>query len=226
MPHSLTPRGPRTASWLSLALLLPWMAACQVATIRPIEPTGAQAQSSQGTPAFNAKTYVESIWASKVVPAAEQDAVDLPTVLTAITSDQAAAEKQYGHREQGRPANFLVKGEGRVLTVDTSSRNGKLILDLPPYDQQPDVSLQIGPVLRGTAVRDAVGFIQFNQFVNQLEYADVANALNDRVAADVLSGLDLAALADKNVSFQGAFTLEKPESIVITPIKLAVGAQS
>lgn len=214
---------PHAARWLGL-LLLPWLVACQVATIRPIEDAGATGSAAQGTQAFDAKSYVDGIWASKIVPAA-QDAAELPTVLAAIAADRAAAEEQYGHREQGRPASFLVKGEGRVLNVDTSSRNGKLFLDLPPYDRQPDVALQIGPVLRGTAIRDAVGFIQFNQFVNQLEYADVAKELNARVLSEVLGAVDTAALPNTSVSFQGAFTLDNPAEIVLTPIKLVVGAQ-
>jgi predicted lipoprotein len=63
----------------------------------------------------------------------------------------------------------LMRGEGRVAQVE----DDRLVLD-------SGVAVLTGPVIRGTALRDALPFIQFSQFTNQLEYARVANALNDR----------------------------------------------
>ena len=39
----------------------------------------------------------------------------------------------------------------------------------------PTVNLQIGPAINGTSLRDVVGFITFNQFVNQVDYADAGD---------------------------------------------------
>ena len=47
-------------------------------------------------------------------------------------------------------------------------------------------TVQIGPVIRGTALRDAVSFIRFNDFANQFEFAAVSNALHERVLRDVV----------------------------------------
>jgi predicted lipoprotein len=63
----------------------------------------------------------------------------------------------------------LINGEGRVTRVEV----GQIVLD-------NGIALLGGPVIRGTALRDALPFIQFSQFTNQLEYARVSNALNDR----------------------------------------------
>jgi predicted lipoprotein len=76
----------------------------------------------------------------------------------------------------------LKKGAGRITQVE----DGRLVLD-------SGVTVLTGPVIRGTALRDALPFIQFSQFTNQLEYARVANVLNDRAvkvaqAAQVKSG--------------------------------------
>jgi ABC-type glutathione transport system ATPase component len=68
------------------------------------------------------------------------------------------------------------------------------------------VSLQVGPAINGTAIRDAAGFINFNQFVNQVDFADAATALNSEVKAKVLKGIDPKSLKGKKVSFTGAFT--------------------
>ena len=60
------------------------------------------------------------------------------------------------------------------------------------------VSLQVGPAINGTAIRDAAGFINFNQFVNQVDFADAATALNSEVKAKVLKGIDPRRSKGKN----------------------------
>ena len=176
-------------------------------------------------PGFSAAAYVNSIWDSQVLPEAASKSTDLGTLLQALQADPEGAKEKYGHREGQRPYNFLVKGEAKVLSVDTTSRAGTVKIDLAPGDGQPDATLQIGPVIRGTSIRDALPFIQFNMFLNQLEYASVSNAMNEKVAEDVIGTLDLASLQGKAVEFEGAFTLEEgkpPTDVLITPIKLTV----
>ena len=77
-------------------------------------------------------------------------------------------------------ANLFVKGRAVVTSVDTRSRVGLALLDLTPADGRADGALQIGPVLRGTALRDALEFVKFGDFVNQIAFAEVATALNER----------------------------------------------
>ena len=129
------------------------------------------------------------------MPTVDQSATDLKTLLDRLKADRAGASQKYGHREGQRPYNFLVKGEGKVLSADTTSRAGKIKVDLAPGDGQPDATIQVGPVIQGTAVRDALPFIQFNLFTNQLEYANVSGALNDHVVKDAIGNLDVAGLA-------------------------------
>jgi len=196
---------------------------CTLWTVRSLHPaagaTGGQS-IEPGKPGFSAAAYVDSIWQSKVLPTVQEQAVDLPALLAALKADPAAAKQKYGHREGQRPYNFLVKGEGKVLTVDTSSRSRMIKIDLLPGDGQPDATIQVGPVIRGTALRDALPFIQFNMFTNQLEYADVSNQLTDRVLKDVTGNLDVPGLQGKTVTFEGAYTLDESGDTLITPVKL------
>jgi predicted lipoprotein len=152
----------------------------------------------------------------------QTQATDLSTLLAALKADPEGAKQKYGHHEGQRPYNFLVKGEGKVLTVDTTSRSGTSKIDLLPEDGQPDATIQVGPVLRGTSLRDALPFIQFNQFTNQLEYADVSNQLNDRVIKETIGNLNVSGLQGKTVAFQGAFTLSDRGEVLITPVQLQV----
>lgn len=120
-----------------------------------------------------------------------------------------------------------MKGAGRVLRVDTASRTGLMLIDMAPYDGRAEAALQIGPVLRGTALRDALPFIQFSQFVNQLEFARVGNALNDRVWKRVLAELPKDRLTGATATFAGAAS--RPEAgglIEIVPVQLTIARES
>jgi predicted lipoprotein len=87
------------------------------------------------------------------------------------------------------PEPSLKRGEGRVTLVE----DRRLVLD-------SGITVLAG-VIRGTALRDALPFIQFSQFTNQLEYARVANALNDRAAKVAQAAL---AKAGDTVRYTGA----------------------
>ena len=116
----------------------------------------------------------------------------------------------------------MVHGEAKVLLINRESRVGLAELDVAPFDDQTDIFLAIGPVLRGNALRDAVGFIAFNDFTNQVEFAQVSDALKDRVDTDVLGAMDIDGLVEDTIQFMGAFTYDDPEEVVIMPVRLEV----
>jgi predicted lipoprotein len=199
-----------------------------IVTLRPLEPSdnadgskSAQGSSFRTSKGFDPVTYVNDLWDSKILPKATSGSTDLVTLLGELARDKEAASQKYGHKESG-PYNFAVKTEVLVDSVDTTSRAGTALLKPIGYTGPAEVKMQIGPVLRGTAIRDGSGEIPFNQFVNQIEYADVGEALNDRVLNDVLKGLDLAALKGKTLVIYGFFTLENPNKILLTPVKIDV----
>ena len=81
--------------------------------------------------------------------------------------------------------------------------------------------------LRGTALRDATGIVRFTDFINQLQFADVANEMNGRVLQTVLAGLTPSALENRIVSFAGAATLDdaaQPPIRDLIPVRLTVEA--
>ena len=78
--------------------------------------------------------------------------------------------------------------------------------------------------VRGSALRDATTFIQFNDFSNQFEFAAVSNALHERVLREVVGRLDLEALVGKRITAIGAATLQAgapaDAAIDLVPIEL------
>ena len=202
-------------------LVLPiLLVGCKIATIRPLEPEG-EARDPQE---FDAATYVDALW-EEDLPAALEQAVDLGELLPALAADPEAAGERWGRREGSGPFHVVVKGSGRVTDVDTSSRTGLARLDIQASDEDREILLQIGPVIRGTSIRDALPTVSFDQFVNQIQYADVANELNARVERELLATLEREALEGRQLRVTGMVTLSDDEVLTITPVRLEVGGE-
>lgn len=185
------------ALFIALSACVPW-------TVRPIDDDSAKSNATTSkTPA----AYVDSVWDTKLIPAILNSATEARTLLDGLASKTGAAAQKYS----------TVKGSGRVLKADMSSRNGLLLIDVAPFDGKADVSIQVGPVIRGSALRDATGVIPFNDFANQLAFADANNALNDRVLKSVLGQIDPKALVGHMVEFAGALEVENR---TIIPVQL------
>ena len=189
--------------------------------IRPLPRPAAPGETA--TPVADpAAAFVEPIWTSKVLPAIEAKAQDLATILPEIKADPQAAGEKYGRHEATNPYSYVVKGTGKVAEVRTQSQAGTVLLDLAGLGEK--VALQVGPVVRGTAVRDATGIVSFNQFNNQLDYADVGKEMNTRALKSATAGLDPQAfpVVDKTVSFFGAMTFDPHNKgpVLITPTKI------
>jgi len=210
---------------LALAALPLLLSSCVPWTIRPID---AEKDQSPAGVASNPVNYVDSIWASKLVPAVTgNEAVDVRVLLDALAASPENAKARYGHRQANGPVYFVVKGEGVITAVDVHSHSGLALVDVPPFDRRPDLSIQLGPVLRGTSLRDATGLVQFSDFVNQLQFADVGNELNDRVLKTVLAPLDKAKLKGSRVSFAGTVAMSDTGDLLLSelvPVKLVVEA--
>ncbi|MBC9032016.1 DUF2291 family protein [Sphingomonas sp. JC676] len=81
-------------------------------------------------------------------------------------------------------AAIAVRLTGRVVAVSDGERARLLSIDTNG-DGSADAIVQLGPVVRGTALRDALGTRIFNDFDSQIEYARYARAINDRVVGQV-----------------------------------------
>jgi predicted lipoprotein len=163
--------------------------------------------------------YADSIWASKVLPTIADKAVDATTLLPAIAKDSTAAGAQYGvPSTTGGAPTFMVKGSGKVTKVDTADPHGPITVEL---GKGLEVKVGTGPVITGTALRDAVG-IGFGEFTNQIDFQNVGTALNNKAKKEVIAKVDLASLQGKTLAFTGAFAASSAEQILVVPTQLSV----
>jgi predicted lipoprotein len=207
-----------------LALVAALTAGCsKVPGVYVYEKDG-QASAAKAGGGADPKSYVADNWASKIVPTVHDKAVDITTVAEAIAKDPAAAGKQYGHQSgAGSPYAYMVKGEGTVTDVDTSVPTGPMTVEIDQKGAKPlKVTIATGPVIAGTAIRDAVGFIGFGDFTNQIDYAGVANQINNKVKTDVIAKADVTGAKGKKVAFYGAFSALTPGTMFVVPTELSL----
>ena len=82
------------------------------------------------------------------------------------------------------PWTFSVKIEGVIVEANTASRAATIGVDTTG-NGKTDAIVQIGPAMRGTAIRDALDFVSFNDFTNQIDFAQFGKAFNHYVDRDV-----------------------------------------
>ena len=153
----------------------------------------------------------------KVQSAIESHAVEATVLAAALANDQAAAEARYGVPAPAGP-EFSVKFTGKVGKADA----GVYDVAVPGMPDNIHLSVQTGPAINGTDLRDAAGLIKFGDFNNQIDYQNAGAALNNEMKKAVLSKIDAADLTGKTVSVVGAFEPSDPAEWVVTPVKLTV----
>lgn len=191
------PRRPsvRLLVWIAAPIVV--LALLRPWTVRPLE--------GRKPAVFDAGAFVSEAW-PRLVRDATRDAtgVDDAPVL-------------------GAPSRArFVKGTGVVAAVDRRSRVGVMLVRLPGA-RPTTVAIQIGPVVRGTALRDASGFIHFSDFTNQFEYAAAANALNDLALRLVIAPVRFEALQGQTIAFVGAVgtsAIREDGAIEVVPVRL------
>jgi predicted lipoprotein len=202
-------------SVLAVALL-----AAIAATTTTVSASDPGAAAAAGGSTFDAVEYAEERYAAEVVPTIQENAVPITELLPQIIDDPEAAGEQYGHRSgSSSPYAYPTSGEGVAGAVD-----GTLLpLTIEGLPEDVQVMIQIGPAINGTALRDATGLVDFNDFLNQIEYANAATELNNKVKSDVLADFDAAGAEGKTVRFVGAFAYgSNPAVLQITPVELEV----
>jgi predicted lipoprotein len=228
----------RNLPWLiGILLVIAFIAVLPFSvTVVPI----AEVEAVKAAEAFDAVTYVAGIFDSQVVPTVQEKAVDLLSILNQFSvNEQGLAQKdelipiaeQNGVITVGEAHVYMVKGQGVVTAVDTESRVKTMTVQLDGYDGPITVKLYTGPRIPSdeTAVRDAVGFLNFGDFRSQTEYGKVGSELNKLIVNQVLGGVDVASLQGKTIAFTGAFAIRTfnlididLSQVTIVPVTLQV----
>jgi predicted lipoprotein len=208
---------------ISMALtrrsLLALFAAAALGGCKIVSNADLKAARSKSPDQFDAAAYVDQIWASKVVPEFKSRAIDLDVILRQVAKDGDKAGLDHGHREgDGNPWTYEIRGQGKIVAVDVASRHGIVTVEVQTALGPRKIDLQVGPVVFGTMLRDAVTFIKFGDFVNQIQYAQVSRALNDRATKGIRDSFDWQDAVGKTIAVYAAAVLGASEAISATPV--------
>lgn len=209
----LAARGCSLDTHMRRTLLLPLMIgvafalpSCKVVKT-PIATTTNAADKSAAAGADPIAKLASDTFEAKLLPLIAEKALGVADLRTATAAGLDAAGAAYGNRGAGVGAawNFAVKGEGVIVTANLTSRARKAELDTNG-DGVADMTLQLGPVINGTSLRDVAPFYDFGSFRDQIEFAQLARALNDLDSATLT--LPEGDLTGKTLSFQGVVPLK------------------
>jgi len=208
------------AATLVLGCLVP--GGCKIVKTPNAQSSGA-GTSNPGD--FDPNARVAAVWDTKVIPYLAAKAGNLSDVVKLARENPEEAGQQFGYRAKdgNQPWTFAVKLEGRILAAETMSRAATISVD-DGGDGKVAAIVQIGPAMRGTALRDSLDFVSFNDFKNQIDFAQFGKAFNQYVAQGALSKLPRDSLAGRKVKILGAFTLENGDQPpFLTPAQLDLG---
>lgn len=183
---------------------------------------GSAQQAAQAAEEDHVTTLVAETFESKLLPLIASKALSVADLRTAIATDLGAAGEAHGNRGAGEGAAwaFAVKGEGRVITANLTSRARQAGLDTNG-DGAADLTLALGPVIKGTALRDVAPFYDFGDFRDQIEFAQLARALNDKITALLI--LPEGDIVGKTISFQGVVPIKAAKDAwVVTASSITV----
>ena len=209
----------RAAVAIPLAFLLA-LSGCKI-----IKTPTAEEAAEAASGGFNPARQVAEIWDSKVTPFLEKRAGSFQEVNALTKSDLDAVAAKYGHKEKegSAPWTFAAKVSGTIIKAETASRAAYLDTDVDG-DGKADVRIQIGPVIKGTAIRDSLDFVNFNDFKNQIQWAEFGKAFNLHINGLTLEKLSRDGLEGKKVEALGAFPLPSAGQLALfTPATITIG---
>lgn len=167
---------------------------------------------------FDPVAYVDGIWETRLLPTFNDKAVELPKIFSEMELDASgtvpkdeliAIANHYGLITVGEAHVYMVKGSGKIVSVNAETSLGTAEVMLDGYDGPIKALLYIGTRIPSdeTSVRDSVGFISFGDFKEQTEYGKAGSEINKRVLSTVLGDIDRDNLVGKTISFKGAFMI-------------------
>jgi predicted lipoprotein len=212
----------RAYAAFSLVVLAFALSSCKLI---PTSEVRALEESKGGAP-FDPDKMVADIWTTKVLPYLDGRAGPFVEVRDLAQKDGDAAGAKFGYREKsdGTPWTYVVRLQGVVLSANTQSRAASMEIDATGGGKA-DAVVQLGPVMRGTALRDALDFVKFGDFINQIDFAQFGKAFNTYAYHAALEKLPREALVGKHVKVLGAYTAAAGDAApIIAPASVEIEA--
>ncbi len=166
---------------------------------------GTEAQYT-GVAVFDAKASSSSDW-DKIAAEISANAADITTLdISTFGAGKAVIIK-------GTVSAYDSKANGRRNTITIAPDN---------YTGSANITVQLGSIYTGTAVRDIQTLKTFGDFTNQTEWSQYAKALNSQIDSAVVSPLAIKEdIKGKHVTVTGAATASG-NNVTVTPVAIVI----
>lgn len=193
---------------------------CNLYTVVPMiaeEKEGIVA--NQGDKDFDVNAFVDSKWA-EINDYSNQNANKLEDVVALYLTDKKACAEKYISKQvdEANAATFIVSGQAVILDVNRESKAGTMSIDIAPFDGTADAYVQVGPVYKNNTVRDAMPFLSFQDFKNQLTYGEIGKTINAYIDKNIVTAADVDNHVGDQIDLTGIF--QDGEKVVITPVSI------
>lgn len=171
---------------------------------------------------FDTDAFTRDVWDNQLLDYYDNKKVNASKLMNELKDNEAKAGEDYaiGTNDIGSRWQFIIEGKGTIVEVNNESLAGIMMIDVEPYDGEVDFIMQIGPVIKGTTIRDTLDFIKLDDFSNQVEFANLSKAFNKLVVDETLATKDFSKHLGDEITFLGCFTYENMENILVTPITI------
>ena len=173
-----------------------------------------QSTKEKSAAVFDPKRFAEGFWDAKL-PYAFSNAVPAEVLLPTIQTNAAEARQKFS-RTVGvsESYTYFISGKGRVL----SATEDEVLLSVTSSATNAEVSLQLG-LLFSTAVRDAPGLLNVNDYPSSQDFNAISEALNRIVEDRVQPKVREHAKAGATLEFVGCSEVND-ESTDLQPLKV------
>ena len=130
---------------------------------------------------------IQQTWQQKIVPQYVREAKPVAALLKTLQGEKSFDEacSKDGYRSQSEnPCVFSVRITGEVIKVNTKSRSGKMTVR---DEQGGDIVVQMGPIIRGTSLRDGYKGASYQDFNDQVLYGDYGKAINQQASEMIIN---------------------------------------
>ncbi|MCK3658209.1 hypothetical protein A4G18_05670 [Pasteurellaceae bacterium Pebbles2] len=110
--------------------------------------------------------------------------------------------------------SYFVKFRGTIESIDEKSKSKNIKVNLG----KNIISIQVGDITKGNAIRDASALISFDQFKNQIQFSKLSKELNKN-AIKALIKIDNTAIG-KKIEVLSALTIKNDQIQDAVPLNI------
>ena len=214
---------PRRSVLSATSLVALSLASCRFVRTKALRQGQVADHSSQS--GDDPEQVAAKLWTPKIVPYVVSRAAPMAELTRQIEQAPQAALTAHGTKPAATdaPPVYAVRFDGKIVAAETGGTAGTISVDTSG-DGKPHTIVRIGPIIHGTELRDLIPFVGFNDFSNQIDYAEFARALDHRVRDLVLKGFPRNGLVGRTVSGVGVFRPATDGSpSLVTPVQISIG---